>query len=128
MTAEADHDTPECAVFNIEHARPAHAARVKPAGRIEVQFVVDEGRKQVVRARDRVQVAREVQVDVVGRNDLRAPAPGAAPLRPEHRAQRWLAQGDDGVPPQPAHRHRERDRDGRLALAAARRGDRRDQH
>jgi hypothetical protein len=52
-------------------------------------------RQQVVRQRNGVEVAGEVQVDVLHRHHLRVAAAGRAALHAEHRAQRGLAQADD---------------------------------
>src|SRR2546426_7860121 len=54
--------------------------------RVETQRVavmemrVQHGRQQVVRARDGVEVAREMQVDVFHRDDLGVAAPRSSPL------------------------------------------------
>ena len=57
-----------------------------------MQVVVDHRGQQVVRARHGVDVAGEVQVDVVGRHHLRAAAARAAALHAEIGAERRLAQ------------------------------------
>ena len=44
---------------------------------------VDRGGKEVVRGDDRVDVAREVQVHLLHRDDLGVPAPGRPALDPE---------------------------------------------
>ena len=68
--------------------------------------------------RDRVDVAREVEVQVLHRHDLREPAAGRAALDAEDRAQRWLADGQrTGFLPMYAEALRQRDRGRRLALA-----------
>ena len=53
---------------------------------------VEHRREQVVRRADRVDVAGEVEVEVLHRHHLRQPAARGAALDPEHRAQRRLAQ------------------------------------
>jgi hypothetical protein len=50
-----------------------------------VDVVVDQRREQVVRGRDRGEVAGEVQVDVFHRHDLRVTATGGAALHAEDR-------------------------------------------
>ena len=60
---------------------------------------VDERREQVVGGRDRVDVAGEVEVDVLHGHDLGVPAAGRAALHAEDRAERRLAQGEHGAPP-----------------------------
>ena len=68
--------------------------RVEP-GRVAVmEMRVDQRREQVVRRRDRVQVAREVEVQVLHRDDLRVAAAGRAALDAEDRAERRLAEAE----------------------------------
>ena len=96
-------------------------------GRVPVMEVrVDQRREQVVRGRDRVQVAGEVQVQVLHRDDLRVAAAGSAALHAEHRPERRLAQAEDRLAAELAETLRERDRRRRLPLARRRRRDRRD--
>ena len=85
-------------------------------------------RQQVVRRGDGVEVAREVQVDLVHRDDLGVAATGGAALHPEHRAERRLADADDDLLAQPPERLRHADGDGALALAGRRRVDAGDEH
>src|SRR5262249_23089383 len=73
--------------------------------------------EQVVRERDGVEVAGEVQVDVLHRHDLRVPAAGGAALHAEHRPQRGLAQADHRLLADVIQRVAEADRGGGLALA-----------
>ena len=63
------------------------------------QMAVDHGREQVVGHADGVDVAGEVEVEVLHGHDLRVAAAGGAALDAEHRAQRGLAQGEHGVVP-----------------------------
>jgi len=48
---------------------------------------VDHRREQVVRRRDRVQIAGEVEVQVLHRHDLRVTASRRSALDTEHRAE-----------------------------------------
>ena len=86
---------------------------------------VDERREQVVRRRDRVHVAGEVEVDVLHRHDLRVAAARRAALDPEHRPERRLPQRENRAPADLAEPLRQRDRGRRLPLARRRRRDRR---
>ena len=110
------------------------AAAPRDRGRVDAELVavedvrVDERRQQVVRRRDRVQVAGEVEVQVLHRHDLRVAAAGGAALDAEDRAERRLAEAEDRLAADVAEALRERDRGGRLALAGRRRRDRRDVH
>ena len=90
--AEADDDVAQRAVVHVHAAAPADRQRVDPE-LVAVQDVRLEHRgEQVVRRADRVDVAGEVEVQVLHRHDLRVPAAGRAALDPEHRAERRLAQ------------------------------------
>ena len=103
--------------------RVSIAERVAP-----VDVVVDQRREQVVRRRDGVEVAGEVQVDALHRHHLRAAAAGRAALDAEHRAERRLAQRDHRLLADPVERVAEADRRRRLAFAGRRRVDRGDEH
>ena len=85
--------------------------------------VVDHRGEQVVGERDRVDVARQVQVEVLHRDHLRIAAPRRAALDAEDRPERRLADGRDGPRSHAVERHREPDGRRRLALAERRRGD-----
>ncbi len=80
-----------------------------------------------MRRGDGVEVAGEVQVDVVHRRDLRVTAAGAAALHAEARTERRLADADHGLLADTVHRIGQPDRRRGLALARRRRRDRRDQ-
>ena len=124
--AEAGDDVPEVAVVHVHAATPGDRERIE-AGRVAVVEVrVDERREQVVRRRDRVQVAGEVEVQVLHRDDLRVAAARGAALHAEDRAERGLAQAEHRLAAELAEALRERDRRRRLPLARRRRRDRRD--
>ena len=94
---------------------------------VAVQDVrLEHRREQVVRGADRVDVAGEVEVQVLHRDDLRVAAAGRAALDPEDRAERRLAQAEHRALADRAEALREADRGGRLALAGLRRRDRGD--
>ena len=90
------------------------------------QVRLEHRREEIVRRADRVDVAREVEVHVLHRDDLRVAGAGGAALDPEHGAERRLAQAEDGLLADGAEPLRERDRGRRLALAELRRRDRGD--
>ena len=83
-------------------------------------------REQVVGRADRVDVAREVEVHVLHRDDLRVAAARGAALDPEDGAERGLAQAEHGVLADVPEPLRQGDRRGRLALARLGRRDRGD--
>jgi hypothetical protein len=80
-----------------------------------------------VRAGDRVEVAGEVEVDVLHRHDLGVPAAGRAALHAKARAEARLAQADDGVLADPVEPVVEADRGRGLAFARRGRVDRGDE-
>ena len=91
-------------------------------------MVVQHGGQQVVGRADGVEIAGEVEVDVLHGHHLRVAAARRAALDAEHRAEGRLAQGDDAVftdAPQSIG-----EADGRSGLALARRsgGDGGDEH
>ena len=62
-----------------------------------LQVIVEQRREQRVRARDRVEVAGEVEVDVLHRQHLRVAAARRAALHAEHRPEARLAHAEDRV-------------------------------
>ena len=131
LSTEADDASAEEAVVHVERAAPADLPRIDLAlvrDRLaEVRRVVDERGQKVVRRRDRVDVASEVEVDVVGGRERRLPTAGAPALHSEDRPQGRLAEREDGVHPEAAHAHRERDGGRRLPLPGRGRVDRGDE-
>ena len=85
------------AVVHVQRTAPGDPAQVKVQRVAPVDVVVDHGREQIVRRRDRVEIAGEVQVDLVHRHDLGLAAPGAAALDAKTGAQAGLAQTQHGV-------------------------------
>ena len=75
-----------------------------------------------------MEIACEMQVDLVHRRDLRAPASGRAPLLAKAGAERRLAQADRRAHTDPRQTVAEPDRCGGLALAGGRRVDRGDEN
>src|SRR5690625_4020807 len=127
-TAKRGGDLPERTVVHVDDTAPDDAALVDAELVAPVDVVVDHRGQQVVRAGDRVEVAREVQVHLVHRDDLGVTTTSGAALHAEVRAKRCLADADagglaDGVQPvdQP-------DRRRRLPLARGRRVDRGDEN
>ena len=90
------------------------------------QVVVEEGRAQVVGRGDGVDVAGEVEVDVLHRQHLAVAATGAAALDAEDRSQGGLPDGHRGAHADAVEPLGQPDRGGGLALAERRRRDGRD--
>ena len=91
-------------------------------------MVVQHSAEQVVCRGDCVHVAREVQIDVLHRQNLRVAAAGCAALDAEHRTERRLAQRDDRLFADLRHRLTETRRRRRLTLARRRWVNRRDEN
>ncbi len=87
LAAEPDDDVAERTVVDVHAAPPADRQRID-AEDVSVQQVrLEHGGQQVVRGADRVDVAGEVQVHVLHRDDLGVPATRSAALDAEHRPQ-----------------------------------------
>jgi hypothetical protein len=125
-SAEAGDHVPEVPVVHVDAAAPRDGERVETRSVPMVEMCVDHGREQVVRSRDRVKVAGEVEVQVLHRHDLCIAASRRAALDPEHRAERRLAKAQHRLAPELPEPLRERDGRRRLPLARRRRRDRRD--
>ncbi len=76
---------PQCTIRDIQGPPPHDAVGVDAEPISPVEMVVEQGRQQVVGGADRVNVAGQVQVDVIRRNDLREAAAGSRALAPETR-------------------------------------------
>ena len=127
LAAEAADDVAQLAVVHVDAALPGDAARVDVERVALLDVIVEHGREQVVGRADGVEVAREVQVDVLHRHHLGVTAAGRAALDAEDRAERGLAQGDHDVLADLSHAVGQADRRRRLAFARGRGRDRRDE-
>ena len=125
--AERADDLAQRAVVHVHHAPPRDAPAVDPGLVAPVDVVVDQRRQQVMRRRDGMEVAGEMQVDVFHRHDLRIAAAGRAALHAERRPERRFAQAHHRLLADVIERVGEADRGGGLALARRRRRDRGDQ-
>ena len=121
--AERHGDVAQRAVVHVDDALPRDAAHVDAERVAVVDVIVDQRGEQVVRDADRVEVAGEMQVDVLHRHDLRVAAAGGAALHPEHGPERRLAQADRRLLADPIERIAQADGRRRLALARGRRAD-----
>ena len=125
--AERGHHAPQGAVVHVHHAAPAHPARIDARLVAPVDVVVHHRCQQVVGRADGVEVAGEVEVDVLHRHHLGIAAAGSPPLHAEAGAEARLAQRHDGLLADPVEAVAEADRGGGLALAGRGRRDRRHQ-
>ncbi len=97
LAAQAVHDVAQLAVVHVYHALPRDLAHVDAQLVAVLDVVVQQRRQQVVGRADGVEVAGEVQVDVLHGDDLGVAAAGRAALDAEHGAEGRLAQRDDHV-------------------------------
>ena len=95
--AEADDDVAQRPVADVEDARPEDPVRVDAERVLVVEAVVEERAGEVVRRADGVDVAGQVEVEVLHRDDLAVAAAGRAALDPEDRPERRLADVDRGL-------------------------------
>ncbi len=126
--AHAHDDVAQGAVVHVHGAAPAYVARVEVDGVAEEEGVVDDGREQVVGARNGVNVAGEVQVDVGRGHEGGLAAAGASALHAEDGAERGLTARRDGPATALREAHREGHGGGGLPLARGRGIDRRHEH
>ena len=128
QAAQPHNDAAQGPIVHIDRARPGDAANVQSQGVAVMQVGVEHRRQQVVRARDRVEVAREMQVDVFHRHDLRVAAAGGPALHAEHRPKRRLAQRENRVLAELPKRLRHPHGDRRLPFSRRRGIDARHEH
>ena len=126
--AEAVHDMAQLAVVHVHGALPGDALGIDAEGVALLDVVVEHRREQVVGGADGVEVAREVQVDVLHGDDLGVAAARRASLDAEHRAERRLAQRHRALDAAAAQAVGQADRRGGLSLARRGGVDGGDQH
>ena len=110
-------------VVHVHDAAPGDAARVEPQRIAPVDVVVEHRRQQIVRAGDGVEVAGEVQIDVLHRHHLGIAAAGRPALDAEAGPERGLAQAAHGLLADAVEAVAEAHRGRGLALAGGRRRD-----
>ena len=115
--AQAVHNISQLAVIHIHAALPCDLSRVNVQAVSLENVIVDHRGKQVVGSADRVEIACEMQIDILHRHDLSVSAAGCTALDSEDRAERRLTERDDHVLPDLFHGIRKTDGRGRLALA-----------
>ena len=118
--AEAVGDEAQLPVVHVHGAAPGDAPGVYVEGVALVDVVIQHRGEEVVRRAYGVEVAGEVEVDVLHGDDLGIAAAGRAALYAEHGPERGLAQCHDGAAAYFPQRVREAD--GGRGLSLARRG------
>ena len=126
--AERTDDLAQGAVVHVHHAAPDDAAAVDAERIAPIDVVVDQRRQKIMRRGDGVEIAGEVEVDVLHRDHLRVAAAGRAALHAERRSERRLAQAQHRLLADVIERVGEADRGGGLAFARRRRRNRGDQN
>ena len=89
--AEPDDDMTKRAVIHIQHATPDDTTRIDTERVSLLQMIVQHRREKIVRRRHRMDIPREMQIDILHRDDLRISAAGRAALHAHARPQRRLA-------------------------------------
>ena len=117
LSALADGDLAQRPVVQVDHARPGDVVGIDVELVALEQMVVEDGRAQVVGRGDGVDVAGEVEVDVLHGDHLGVAAAGRSALDAEARAQRGLAQRADGLLADLVEAHGQTDVGRGLALA-----------
>ncbi len=123
LSAEAVHDEAELAVVHIDAALPGDLAGIDVQFISLIDVVVEHRGEQVVGSPDRVEIAREVKVDVLHWDDLCVAAAGSTALDAEDRAERRLAERGADVFAELCKAVREADCGRGLALAGRSRRD-----
>ncbi len=97
LAAQSHNDVAQGAVVHVHDAAPGDLAGIDAQLIPLLDVVVDHGRQQVVGCRDRMHIPREMEVDIVHRDDLGIAAAGSTALDAEHRSQGRFAQGYDSL-------------------------------
>ncbi len=123
---QPDDDVPQRAVVHVQGALPQDARGIE-VDVAKMEPVVDRRGEQVVSGGDRVEIARELEVDRVRRLHAAGPASSRASLATEDRTHRRLAERQCRMLADPVQPLGQPDRGRRLPLTGRRRRDRRDQ-
>ena len=95
--AEPVNDVAQLAVVHVNGAFPRNLLGVDAERVALLDVVVQHRGEEVIRGANGVEVAGEVQIDVLHGHDLRVAAAGGAALDAEHGAERGFAERDHGV-------------------------------
>ena len=114
------HNVAELAVVHVHRPLPCDLLGVNAQRVALLNVIIQHGGQQVVGRADGVEIAGEMEVDVLHRHHLRVAAAGCAALDAEHRPQRGFPEGGNGVFAQPPQAVGQTDGGGGLALACGR--------
>ncbi len=126
-TAERGDGRAQGPVVHVHRPPPRDPARIDARFEPVIDVVVDHRGEQVVRRADGVNIAGEMEVDLLHRQGLGIAAAGGAALDAEARAHARLAQAHHRLLAEAVERIAEPDRRRRLAFAGRGRGDRGDE-
>ena len=118
-TAQSDDHLAQHAVIYIHHPFEQHRTGIdaQPPG-FQLNIIVYQGGKQIVRFLYRRKISGKMQVDVLHRQHLGISSSGSASLQSEDRSQRGFPQGGYGALPDAVQSIGQPDRDGRFAFPA----------
>ena len=97
LAAQAINDVAELTVVHVNRTLPGDGLGVDVEGVALLDMVVEHGSQQVVGSTDGVEVAGEVEVDVLHGDNLSVAAAGSAALDAKDGTQGRLTQGDHGL-------------------------------
>ena len=104
LVSEAYDDAPQAPALDVQHTLPHDLLQVYVQLVAAEDVVLHEAREEVVGAGDRVEVPREVDVDVLHGQHLGVAAPRRPALDAEHWAEAWLPEDHYVLLPELAHR------------------------
>jgi hypothetical protein len=84
--AESDDDLAQGSVVEVHRPPPCDPARVEIERIAPIELIVEERREQVVRRTNRMEIAGEMEIDLLHRHDLGIAATRGAALGAEARA------------------------------------------
>ena len=105
LRAKTYGDISQRAVIGVGNSGEEYSSLVDPKLVTLLKMIVYYSAKQIVCRGYSVEVAREMEIDIVHRNDLRVSAARSAALNSENRAERGLSERDDGILADLVHSH-----------------------
>ena len=97
LPAKSVNDEAELAVVHINASLPGYLANVDAERIALLDMVIEHCGEKIVCRADSVEIAREMKVDVLHRNDLGVAAPRSTAFNAEHGAKRGLAERNGDV-------------------------------
>ena len=87
LAAQAIHNVAELTIVHIDRTLPGDGLRIDAKGIALLNVVVEHGREEVVGRADSMEVAREVQIDILHGNHLSVTAASSTALDAKDRAE-----------------------------------------